>query len=71
MTPRFIRALFACLVGVGYGGYLIWKGVTGDIWRSGFTGDAVVPRWLYIVGGVLLILIGLGWMAVTLWIAGM
>jgi hypothetical protein len=62
----FIRGSTACYVAIGYGGYLIWKGVTGDIWRSRFTGDAVVPRWLYIVSGVLLILLGLGWLAAKL-----
>ena len=71
MSIRAVRALIACLVGVGFGAHLIWKGVTGDVIRSSFTGDAVIPRWLYIAGGVLLILISLGWMAITLWISEM
>lgn len=66
---RFIRGSTACFVGIAYGGYLIWKGVTGDIWRSRFTGDAVVPRWLYVVSGVLLILLGLGWLLAASWLS--
>jgi hypothetical protein len=36
---------------------VLWKGITNDIWRSRF-GDTIVPRWLYLAGGVGLILLG-------------
>ncbi|HLX68264.1 MAG TPA: hypothetical protein VKV04_01435 [Verrucomicrobiae bacterium] len=68
---RYSRGLTACLIGIAYGGYLIWKGVTGNIWRTRFTGDAVVPRWLYIVGGGLLVLLGVGWLAAASWLRRM
>ena len=46
---------------------MIWKGKTGDVWRTKFLNDPVVPRWLYVVGGALLTALSLGWIAVIMW----
>ncbi len=33
---------------------LIWKGVTNDILRT-WMGDAIIPRWAYLFGGVVML----------------
>jgi hypothetical protein len=49
---------FRGLVAVGVlavlGLILIWKGVTGDVMTTRL-GDTLIPRWMYIVGGVALL----------------
>ena len=46
------------LVAIGtlavFGLILIWKGVTGDVMTTQL-GDTLIPRWMYIVGGVVLL----------------
>lgn len=57
------KALIVCGLAVLFGAVLIWRGATGDIWRSRFTGDAIIPAWLYVSAGVFVILLALGWVA--------
>jgi hypothetical protein len=47
-------------MGIGLGLYLLYRGIKGDIWRSSFTGDPVVPQWLYIACGTFLVMGGIG-----------
>ena len=49
------RNPLAALVTLGvFGIILIWKGLVGDVMTTPL-GDPVVPRWMYIVGGLALL----------------
>ena len=54
---------------VGCGLWLCGKGIRNDIWIFNL-GEAVIPRWMYIAGGIVCALAGLGlgwflWPALT------
>jgi len=44
---------------------LIWRGATGQVWRSNFTGDAIIPAWMYVATGVAAIALTIGYIVVT------
>jgi hypothetical protein len=69
MEEAFIKAAVVCLIAVSFGATLIWRGATGDIWRSAYTGESIMPRWFYVAGGVLAILAAIGYVALTFWLA--
>ena len=48
------------LIGIG----LIWQGLTGDVMKSPL-GDNIVPRWMYIVAGIVLLLFPIAWFIVA------
>ena len=50
------RGLVALVTLIVFGLILIWKGITGDVMISPSLGDKVVPRWLYIIFGLILLL---------------
>lgn len=52
MHERYIER--GLVVGIGaacYGIWLVWCGIQNDLWYSRF-GEPVIPRWLYLVGGI-------------------
>ncbi len=58
-VPRhlaFTRMMIASasICGAVWGCILLWKGITGDV-RMSRLGEAIYPRWIYFVGGALLI----------------
>ena len=69
MVPILVKALVACVVSFWFGGVMIWRGATGQVWRSQFTGDAIIPAWLYIAAGVGVIALALGYIFVTYFLA--
>jgi hypothetical protein len=69
MEDVIFRVIAVCVVALCFGGFLLWRGITGDVWRSRFTGEAIVPAWLYIAGGVLTMVGTIGYVVVTLLLA--
>ncbi len=55
MESALIKVLAACLISFWFGGFMIWRGAKGHVWRSRFTGDAIIPAWIYIATGVAII----------------
>jgi hypothetical protein len=49
------RKLLAELILGVFGLLLIWKGLTNDVMRTRL-GDVLIPKWMYVVGGVALLL---------------
>lgn len=47
------------LIIVGFGLWLLWRGITNNIPSSGF-GEALIPRWMFVVAGLLCVLLGVG-----------
>lgn len=69
METILAKALVACVIAFWFGGFMIWRGATGQVWRSRFTGDAVLPGWMYIAAGVGAIFLALGYLVVTYFLA--
>jgi hypothetical protein len=65
MTSIFIRILVICVIAFWFGGTMIWRGTTGQVRRSNFTGEAIIPPWLYIATGVAAIALTVGYIVVT------
>jgi hypothetical protein len=53
-----MRGIAAIVALAGLGLWLIWKGVTGDVMYDRF-GQAMIPRWAYIVAGLVLLVLPL------------
>jgi hypothetical protein len=52
---------YGAIVALGLLGlWLIWKGLTGDVMRTRF-GEAMIPRWMYVLGGFALLLFPLAY----------
>lgn len=51
-----IKATIAALMLSGFGLFLIWKGISGDIIRMS-SGKAFIPRWVYILGGFFVLIL--------------
>ena len=70
-VPRsnYIQAgIGACLVGIAFGCYLIWRGATGDVPRSELTGEQIVPSWMYLAGGVAVLILAGGALVAMVWL---
>jgi hypothetical protein len=65
MVPILIKAFIACVVSFWFGGSMIWRGATGQVRRSRFTGGAIIPAWMYIATGLGAIALALGYIVVT------
>lgn len=47
---------YAALATLGvFGLILIWKGITGDVMTTPL-GDNIIPRWMYVIGGLVLLM---------------
>lgn len=53
-----MRGAAAVITLAALGFWLIWKGVTGDVMTDRF-GEAMIPRWAYVVGGLTLLVLPL------------
>lgn len=53
-----MKGIAAIIALAGLGLWLIWKGVTGDVRIDRF-GQAMIPRWAYVVGGLVLLVLPL------------
>lgn len=60
------RGIIAGVVIVGLGLWLLWRGITNDIPRDLF-GTPLVPRWMWIIGGLMSAIGGLALIAFLLW----
>ena len=49
------RGLVALITLGVMGVFLIWRGLTGDVMKTPL-GDSIIPPWMYLVGGVSLLL---------------
>jgi hypothetical protein len=65
------RALIVCVIALIFGVFLIWRGATGDVMRSKFTGDVIIPGWMYIGTGAFVILLAMGWTAAAYFLGKM
>lgn len=67
MNRRLFEGFEVGLVALCAGLWLAWRGLRNDVWRDLF-GSAVIPRWLYITGGLALAVISAAYL-VFLWAA--
>jgi hypothetical protein len=65
------RGMVVCVIALVFGVVLIWRGATGDVMRSKFTGDVIIPGWLYIGTGAFVILLAVGWTATAYFLGKM
>ena len=56
MSGKLLHALVAAVVLSAFGTYLIWQGFTGNVMKSSLS-ESLIPRWLYIVAGLGLLLL--------------
>jgi hypothetical protein len=54
----------AIVLGI-FGLFLIWNGITGNVIKT-IDGEAVIPRWMYIFGGVLVLIFPTTWILVRI-----
>lgn len=62
---RLVSGFGVGLVALCAGLWLVWCGLRDDIWRDLF-GAAVIPRWFYVFGGLILAVISATYL-VFLW----
>lgn len=60
-----IRATGAAILLSGFGLFLIWKGISGDIMRLS-SGKVFIPRWGYMLGGCIVLILPVAYLAVQL-----
>jgi hypothetical protein len=54
----------AIVLGI-FGLSLIWNGITGNVIKT-IDGEAVIPRWMYVLGGVLVLIFPITWILVRI-----
>lgn len=59
------RATIAAIMLSGFGLFLIWKGISGDVMKLS-SGKTFIPRWVYIVGGIAVLILPMAYLAVQL-----
>jgi hypothetical protein len=60
-----LRNPFSAIATLGvFGIILIWKGITNDVMMTPM-GDAIIPRWMYVIGGMILIIFPLAFFFVS------
>lgn len=62
MNRRLFEGFEVGLIALCAGLWLVWRGLRNDIWRDLF-GSAVIPRWLYVFGGLSLAVISASYLA--------
>ena len=60
------RGIIAGVVIVGLGLWLLWRGIANDISRDLF-GTPLIPRWIWIMSGLMSAIGGLALIAFLLW----
>jgi hypothetical protein len=69
MEEVLIKVVAVMVGAIAFGAFMIWRGASGDVWRSPYTGDAVIPAWMYIVTGALAIIGALGYVVIGVLLA--
>jgi hypothetical protein len=55
LQSMMLRSPLVAVLTLGaFGCILIWKGITGNVMTTRM-GDVLIPRWMYIIGGVALL----------------
>lgn len=62
MNRRLFEGFEVGFIALCAGLWLLWRGLRNDIWRDLF-GAAVIPRWLYVFGGLSLAVISATYLA--------
>ena len=62
MYRQVSRGITIGLAGVCYGLWLAWRGYRYDLWYTRF-GESIIPRWMYIGGGLLIALLSAAYVA--------
>jgi hypothetical protein len=62
LNRRLFEGFEVGLIALCAGLWLVWRGLRNDIWRDLF-GAAVIPRWLYITGGLALAALSAAYLA--------
>ena len=61
MTRAIVSAIFLGLFGL----FLIWKGITGNV-PLGFDGKRLFLKWLYILGGIVVLILPVAYLVMIL-----
>ena len=67
MEGQTLKSAVVALLLAGFGIFLIWKGVTGDVIKL-TSGQTFIPRWIYILGGVAVLILPTAYLIVLLMI---
>lgn len=62
MNRRLFEGFEVGLIALCAGLWLVWRGLRNDTWRDLF-GSAVIPRWLFVFGGLSLAIISASYLA--------
>ncbi len=62
-----IKATIAAIMLSGFGLFLIWKGISGDVIKLS-SGKAFIPRWVYILGGCIVLILPMAYLLLQLMI---
>ena len=60
-----IKSIVSAIILGALGLFLIWKGITGDITKT-IDGKAFIPKWMYILGGVIVLILPVTFLIVRL-----
>ena len=61
MTRAIVSAIFVAAFGL----YLIWTGIYGNI-PLGATGKTLIPKWVYILGGIVVLILPVAYLVMIL-----
>ncbi len=64
MGYLFKSTVAAILVG-GFGLFLIWKGIVGDVVRTS-EGKAFFPKWMYLLSGIIVLILPVTYLVVRI-----
>ena len=60
-----IRAIVAAIILAVFGLFLVWQGLTGNVART-IDRTAIIPRWLYVVSGIGVLILPAAYLVVLL-----
>ena len=63
MFRSYIVREYLILIVIAIGAVLIWRGLSNNIARGGWSGEPVISRSVYAVAGVLIVLLALAFLA--------
>ena len=65
MEGQTLKSIIAALLLGGFGIFLIWKGITGDIIKLS-SGQSFIPRWMYVLGGIVVLILPVSYLLILL-----
>ena len=65
MIYHIYKGIVASIILGTFGFFLIWKGITGDIIKT-IDGKAFIPKWMYILGGIIVLILPVAFLIVQL-----